>query len=58
LPGESYQRGVKLFQIEQLRWPFLDIQIASDEADFDRWSREDFGSDREDIPQGVVEIEL
>ena len=39
-------------------WPFLQILFAADEADLERWARDDFGTDREGRDKGVVEVIL
>jgi hypothetical protein len=43
---------------EEIKWPFLHILIAVDEADLKRWADEDFGSDRQDHRKGIVEVIL
>ena len=42
----------------ELNWPFLQIIIAADDADLERWALEDFGTDRRRCPKGVVEVIL
>ena len=43
---------------EDIVWPFLQVQVALDENDFETWAREDFGIDNRGIPKGTVEIRL
>lgn len=43
---------------EDLVWPFLQVQVAVDENDFDLWARVDFAIDHRGIPKGTVEIKL
>ena len=47
----------KMFEGE-LTWPFLQILVAADEADLERWAADDFGTDRNGCPKGVVEVIL
>ena len=42
----------------ELSWPFLQIIIAADDADLERWALEDFGTDRRQRAKGVVEVIL
>ena len=44
--------------LEPSAWPFLQILIAADGADLERWATDDFGSDREGRGKGVVEVIL
>ncbi len=39
-------------------WPFLQILVAADEADLECWATDDFGTDRQGRPKGVVEVIL
>ena len=41
-----------------LVWPFLQIIIAADDADFEAWAIHQFGTDRSKRPKGVVEVML
>jgi hypothetical protein len=43
---------------EEIKWPFLHVLIAADEADLQRWADEDFGTDRQDRRKGIVEVIL
>lgn len=58
LPGTDYPRQQLPVEREDSRWPYLDVQIANDEADLRQWAESDFGLDRKLIPRGVVEIAL
>ena len=56
LPAEdSYDR---IEVSTELSWPFLQIIIAADDADLERWALEDFGTDRRQRAKGVVEVVL
>jgi hypothetical protein len=39
-------------------WPFLQIIVAADDADFEAWATGLFATDREDRPKGVLEVIL
>ncbi len=39
-------------------WPFLQVIVAADEADFESWATGLFVTDRENCPKGVVEVIL
>jgi hypothetical protein len=43
---------------EEVLWPFLQILVAADEADLEAWARQDFATDRQGRPKGVVEVIL
>ena len=43
-----------MFEMEPV-WPFLQILIAADEADVERWAVDDFGTDRDGRDKGVVD---
>lgn len=43
---------------EDLVWPFLQVQVALDENDFNVWARVDFAIDHRGVPKGAVEIRL
>jgi hypothetical protein len=43
---------------EPSAWPFLQILVAADELDLERWAIGDFGTNREGRPKGVVEVTL
>jgi hypothetical protein len=56
-PAEHRQQEAEL-EREPAVWPFLQILVAADEADLDRWAKDDFGTDREGRDKGVVEVIL
>jgi hypothetical protein len=58
LPGPDYPRQQQPARASARRWPFLHVQVAGDEADFQRWAVVDFGIDRDGEPRGVVELLL
>ena len=58
LPGADYPRGGKKLDDEDLIWPFLQLIVAADDADFEHWAIRQFGTDRQKRPKGVVEVEL
>jgi hypothetical protein len=58
LPGPDYPVHQKSATDRQLQWPFLQVLIAVDDDDFEMWGREDFGTDRNRITKGVVEVIL
>ena len=43
---------------EELVWPFLQIIVAADDADFEAWATRQFATDRKKRPKGVVEVVL
>lgn len=57
-PGPDYPKGESPLQDEHLRFPFLQVLVAADDADFEAWALEDFGTDREMREKGVVELKL
>ena len=58
LPGADYPRGQAEVGDEELLWPFLQVIVADDDADLDRWALDDFGTDRNQQLKGVVEVRL
>jgi hypothetical protein len=58
LPGESYPHGEAPYSEQDSVWPFLQIVVAIDEADLETWATKDFGTDRQMIEKGVVEVLL
>lgn len=58
LPGDDYPRGSKKLDDDELIWPFLQIIVAADDADFEAWATTQLGTDRSGRPKGVVEVEL
>ncbi len=58
LPGPGYPgQGPKL-DSDELIWPFLQIIVAADNADFEAWAARQFATDRNKRPKGVVEVLL
>ena len=43
---------------DELVWPFLQIIVAADDADFEEWANIQFATDRKKRPKGVVEVQL
>jgi hypothetical protein len=58
LPRISDSGGETPMDLEPSVWPFLQILVAADDADLDRWATDDFGTDREGRHKGVVEVIL
>jgi hypothetical protein len=58
LPGPDYPRGEPASDHQSVRWPFLQILVATDDADLREWSLKDFGSDRNRHAKGVIEVLL
>jgi hypothetical protein len=58
LPGVNYPARELPYSQQEARWPFLQIFIAIDDADLNSWSLRDFGTDRNRMVKGVVEIKL
>jgi hypothetical protein len=58
LPGVDYPMDELPYSQQEARWPFLQIFVAFDEADLNSWSLRDFGTDRNRIVKGVVEVKL
>jgi len=58
LPHPSVQGWEGLIDLERANWPFLQVMVAADEADLERWATDDFGTDREGRRKGVVEVIL
>lgn len=54
LPAEDSDD--KMEMSTELSWPFLQIIIAADDADMERWALDDFGTDRRRRAKGVVEV--
>jgi len=57
LPHKEWRQREMLTEIESA-WPFLQILIAADEVDLERWAVDDFGTDRDGREKGVVEVLL
>ena len=58
LPGSDYPRQSQPMDSDELVWPFLQIIIAADDADFEAWATRQFATDRRKLPKGVVEVLL
>jgi len=58
LPSEATLNDPKFRNIGESIWPFLQVLVAEDDADFESWALEDFATDRQDRPKGVVELIL
>ncbi len=58
LPGSDYPRESRPLDGDELVWPFLQIIIAADDADFEAWATRQFATDRRKRPKGVVEVLL
>jgi hypothetical protein len=58
LPGPEYPREEPAYTQVTSQWPFLQVFIAVDEADLEDWALKDFGTDRNRLAKGVVEIQL
>lgn len=58
LPGPDYPREGPRLDDEELVWPFLQIIVAADDADFEAWATRQFATDRKKRPKGVVEVML
>jgi hypothetical protein len=58
LPGEGYPRLGQKLEDDELSWPFLQVIVAADDADFEAWAIRQFGTDRNSRAKGVVEVML
>lgn len=58
LPEADYPRQGRQLDSDELVWPFLQIIIAADDADFEAWATRQFATDRKNRPKGVVEVML
>ena len=58
LPGPDYPRDQPSATDAEVRWPFLQVLVAADENDLELWAVQDFGTDRNLRPKGVVEVIL
>jgi hypothetical protein len=56
LPGPDYPRQGSLLDNDELVWPFLQIIVAADDADFESWAIKQFSTDRKRRSKGVVEV--
>lgn len=58
LPGPGYPDKGQPLDNDEIIWPFLQIIVAADDADFEAWANQQFSTDRNRRPKGVVEIVL
>jgi len=58
LPGPDYPRQSRELEGNELIWPFLQIIVAADDADFESWAVKQFSTDRRRRAKGVVEVIL
>jgi hypothetical protein len=58
LPGPDYPRHSQELDADELVWPFLQIIVAADDADFEAWATRQFATDKRKRPKGVVEVML
>ena len=58
LPGPDYPKGEIRLDSDELVWPFLQIIVAADDADFESWAQRQFATDRRKRPKGVIEVVL
>lgn len=58
LPGPGYPGPGPRLESSELVWPFLQIIVAADDADFEAWAMTDFSTDRQTRPKGVMEVIL
>jgi hypothetical protein len=58
LPGPDYPRQSQALDSDELIWPFLQVIVAADDADFEAWATHQFATDRRKRPKGVVEVIL
>jgi hypothetical protein len=58
LSGPDYPRSGQRLDDEELVWPFLQIIVAADDADFEAWATRQFATDRRKRLKGVVEVVL
>jgi hypothetical protein len=56
LPGPDYPRHRQRLESDELVWPFLQIVVAADDADFEAWAARQFATDRRRRSKGVVEV--
>ncbi len=58
LPGPDYPGQGSNLDNDELAWPFLQIIVAADDADFEAWASRQFATDRQKRPKRVVEVIL
>ena len=55
---ETEAHRADMIEMEITQWPFVHVMIAADETDLGLWIQVDFGMDRNQLPRGIVEIQL
>jgi hypothetical protein len=58
VPSEATLMDPSFQTLESTSWPFLQVLVAADDADYVAWALDDFGTDRKGRPKGVVEVIL
>jgi len=58
LPGPDYPRKGRRLDSDEQVWPFLQIIVAADDADFEAWACRQFATGRDKRSKGVVEVIL
>lgn len=58
LPDPNFPHQGHSLDANELVWPFLQIIVAADDADFEAWAAHQFATDRKGHPKGVVEVML
>jgi hypothetical protein len=58
LPDPDFPEQNRELENDELVWPFLQIIVAADDADFESWAVKQFSTDRRKRPKGVVEVIL
>ena len=58
LPSQKTVQDPGFGSFGESSWPFLQVFVAGDDADFEAWALDDFGTDRGGAAKGVVEVIL
>ncbi len=58
LPGPDYPGNGQKLDGDELVWPFLQVIVAADDADFEAWAAQEFATDRNKRSKGLVEVML
>jgi hypothetical protein len=58
LPSQATLSDPGFGEFNEAAWPFLQVLVAADDADFEHWASRDFATDRKGRQKGVVEIIL
>lgn len=58
LPDPDEAREGTAAEMDPAAWPFLQILVAADDEDLERWATSDFATDRRGRQKGVVEVLL